>query len=202
MDQQNEPVSDIDKTELHHLVATFENAAIGMAHVAPDGTFVRANQKLCETVGYGRAELCGKTFMQITHPDDLEADMELARRLERGEIPHYTLDKRYLHKNGSPVWVRITCSTCRHADGTMDVFIVAIRDIDSERKATDALRRSESLFRRMADANLVGVGFGDSHGNVTYMNDEMLRMMGYTREDYEAGRINLSSVLSYKYVYV
>jgi len=75
-----------------------------------------------------------------------------------------------------------------------------VRDeLAARREAERALKRSEQIFRRMADANLMGVGFGDTRGHVTYVNDEMLRMLGRTREDFEAGRINWSECMAPEY---
>src|SRR5215471_12679560 len=69
--------------------AVFENAAVGIARVAPDGRWLEVNQRLCDIVGYSREELMTKTFGDITHPDDLESDWEQARRLLAGEIENY-----------------------------------------------------------------------------------------------------------------
>jgi PAS domain S-box-containing protein len=89
----------------------------------------------------------------------------------------------------------------QHSD-RRDVLVLAVsqwartssslygRDITERKRADAALQRSEAIHRRLSDANLVGVGFGDTKGNITYVNDEMLRMIGYTRADYEARRIN------------
>ena len=68
-----------------HFRATFENAAVGMAHIAPEGRFTRVNQRLCEIVGHPRSELLGKRFQDIAHPDDLDADVEALRAFETGK---------------------------------------------------------------------------------------------------------------------
>ncbi len=73
---------------------TFENAAVGIDHVDLEGRFLRINQKFCEILGYTREEMCTKTWMEVTHPDDLAADLELYGRLLRGELASYTMEKR------------------------------------------------------------------------------------------------------------
>src|SRR5215472_8175260 len=83
--------------------ATFENAAVGIARVAPDGRWLEVNQRLCDIVGYTREELMTKTFGDITHPDDLEQDLRAMRRMLAGEIETYLREKRYYHKDGSVV---------------------------------------------------------------------------------------------------
>lgn len=84
--------------------ATFELAAVGVANLAPDGRFLRVNQQLCKILGYSREEVLQRKFRDFTHPDDLEASLVLIGRLLAGEIDSYTLEKRYLRKDGSVVW--------------------------------------------------------------------------------------------------
>lgn len=90
--------------------ATFEQAAVGIAHVDPYGWFLRVNQKLCDIVGYTREELLELTFQDITYPDDLDADLEYVRQLLAGEIQTYSMEKRYFRKDGSVVWINLTVS--------------------------------------------------------------------------------------------
>jgi PAS domain S-box-containing protein len=83
-----------------------------MALVGRDFRFVKVNAALCQMVGYSEASLLQMSFAEITHPDDLRADVELAERLFRGEIPFYTLRKRYVKKNGEIIWINLTGSSC------------------------------------------------------------------------------------------
>jgi PAS domain S-box-containing protein len=118
---------------------TFEQAAIGCCHVALDGRWLRMNQKLCTIVGYTHEELRQKTFQDITHPEDLAEDLAYVEQLLAGDIPHYSLEKRYIRGDGSIVWTRITVSLRRRAAlpgnclGEPIYFIVMIEDI-SDRK--------------------------------------------------------------------
>jgi PAS domain S-box-containing protein len=131
--------------------ATFDNAAVGIAHVAPDGSWLRVNDCLCAIVGYGREELTGIGFQDITHPEDLEEDLRQASRLLAGEIASYTMEKRYLRRDGGVVWVNLTGSLVRRADGSPDYFIAVVIDI-SERKAVEQrLAESEERYRLISD---------------------------------------------------
>jgi len=85
--------------------SAFEHASIGMAIVDLDGRFLKVNRSLCEIVGYRENELLARTFQDITHPDDLEADLMMARRLVAGDIDVQHLEKRYVHSDAHAVWI-------------------------------------------------------------------------------------------------
>ena len=117
---------------------SFDHAPIGMAIVAPNGEWIRVNQSLCEIVGYSEAELLATTFQAITHPDDLQDDLENVRQLLAGEQRSYKMFKRYLHKLGHVVWTSLGVSLVRDAAGQPLHFISQIQDISD-------LRRNEHL---------------------------------------------------------
>src|SRR5918998_564484 len=119
---------------------TFEQAAVGMAHVATDGHWLRVNRRLCDIVGYEKEELLGLTFQDITHPDDLETDLEGARRLLAGEIETYSREKRYFRKDGSIVWIYLTVSLMRSPSGEPRYFISVIEDITERKRIEEAQR--------------------------------------------------------------
>src|SRR2546426_4707075 len=121
------------------LRGSFEAAASGMALVAPDGRFLEVNRSLCEIVGYPAAELVQLTFQDITHPDDLETDLGFVERMLRGEIPSYQMTKRYFRKDGAIVWVLLSVSLVRAADGAPRYFVGQIQDI-TERVTAEAER--------------------------------------------------------------
>jgi PAS domain S-box-containing protein len=131
--------------------ATFEQAAVGIAHVAPDGSWIRVNDRLCEIVGYPREELLEKTFQEITHPDDLDADLVQAGQLLVGDIETYSMEKRYYRKDGSIVWINLTGSLVRDARGEPSYFISVLEDISERKRAEKAAREIREAERaRMA----------------------------------------------------
>jgi diguanylate cyclase (GGDEF)-like protein/PAS domain S-box-containing protein len=117
--------------------ATFEQAAVGIAHVALDGTWLRVNSKLCAITGYSEAELRNLTFGDITHEDDLDADWAQARALLCGQISTYSMEKRYAHKDGNIIWVNLTVSLVNDDDGKPQYFISVVEDISSRRRAEE-----------------------------------------------------------------
>lgn len=107
--------------------ATFEQAAVGIAHVAPDGNWLRINQKLCDILGYTDSELKHKTFQEITHPDDLADDIAYVERVLSGEIESYTIEKRYFRQSGEAIWADLTVSLVRESSGAPKYFISVIQ---------------------------------------------------------------------------
>lgn len=114
--------------------ATFEQAAVGIAHVALDGTWLNVNRRCLDIVGYPKEELLQLTFGDITHPDDIEADWALVRELLRGERSTYSMEKRYFTKGKRLIWVNLTVSLVRKADGSPDYFISVIEDITQRKR--------------------------------------------------------------------
>ena len=129
--------------------ATFDQAAVGIAHVAPDGRWLRMNQKLCDIVGYTRDELLSMTFQDITHPDDLYADLTQVQQILEGKIDSYTMEKRYLRKDGHVIWAALTVALVRDDDAHPEYFISVVVDISARKAAEEALRVSREELRRL-----------------------------------------------------
>jgi diguanylate cyclase (GGDEF)-like protein/PAS domain S-box-containing protein len=117
----------------------FNQAAVGLAHVAPNGHWLMVNRRLCEIVGYLQQELLGMKFQDITHPDDLIADQALAKRAAGSELDERTREKRYRHKNGHYIWVNLTSSLVRDADGAPKYYSVVVEDISRRKQVEEEL---------------------------------------------------------------
>jgi PAS domain S-box-containing protein len=115
--------------------ATFENAAVGIAHADPDGRWLRVNEALCRIVGYPVDELVTKMFQDITHPDDLAAEVAQVELMREGKIDSYDVDKRYLRKDGGIVWGRKTVGCVRKSEGSIDYFVNVVEDITARKRA-------------------------------------------------------------------
>jgi two-component system, cell cycle sensor histidine kinase and response regulator CckA len=160
--------------------SAFAFAAIGMALVAPDGTFLQVNDSLCDLVGYSADELLTKTFQDITHPEDLEADLEFAGRLLAGEVRSYQMEKRYVRKAGDVVWALLSVSLLRSRDGRPLYFISQIQDITERKRGEEAIARSEA---RLAEAQkLARIGSWEWHirEDRIVWTDELYRIFGPT----------------------
>lgn len=120
---------------------TFEQAAVGLAHVAPDGSFLQVNQKLCEIFGYTHHDFLNKSFHEITHPDDLKNDLHFFQQMLQAEIRTYSIEKRCLHRNGSFVWVNTSVSLVLESNLKPRYFIFVIEDISDRKQAEATLQR-------------------------------------------------------------
>lgn len=130
--------------------AVFEQAAVGIARVAPDGRFLEVNDRFCEIVGYGRERLMSGSFQQITHPADLDPDMTNVRRLLEGEITSYVMEKRYLRPDGEIVWVALHVGLVRDADGRPTNFVSVVKDITATKRAEQRLTEYSDRLRRLS----------------------------------------------------
>lgn len=139
----------------------FEYSAIGLALVAPDGTWLSANKALCDIVGYAESELLGTSFRDITHPDDVHEDQDNVNRLLRGEVTHYQMEKRYFRKDGSIVWVMLTASLVRVADGTPAYFISQVEDITQRHEAERVLNYQQKQLRMLIEHTPASVAMFD-----------------------------------------
>ena len=120
--------------------SSFTNASIGMALVALDGRWLQVNRSLCDIVGYSEPELLASDFQSITHPDDLDTDLDHVRKLVAGETRSYQMVKRYFHKQGHVVWILLSVSLVRNDAGKPIYFISQIQDI-TDRKRAESLER-------------------------------------------------------------
>lgn len=162
--------------------ATFEQASVGVAHVAPDGKWLRVNQRLCDIVGYSRDEMGTLTFQDLTHPDDLNVDVEMLYRVLAGDLGFYAIDKRYVRKDGGIVWINLNVSLVRDDFGAPLYFIAVVESINDRKLAEESLQRSKESLELAIDAT--GLGLFDYYpqtGRVDW-SPEMKRLYGLPRD--------------------
>jgi diguanylate cyclase (GGDEF)-like protein/PAS domain S-box-containing protein len=131
---------------------------IGMAISSPDSkAWLYTNDRLCDMLGYTRAEIQQTTWADITHPDDLDGNVEQFERMKAGEIDGYTLEKRFIRKDGSPINATINVKCTREPDGKANYIVALIDDITQRKRAELALRKSEATYRSLFDNMLNGL---------------------------------------------
>ena len=166
----------------------FDGASIGMALVSPEGRFLEVNRALCGILGYTEDELLAKTFQDLTHPDDLEADRDQARQLLANEITTYQVEKRYLCKDGRVAWVRVTVSLVHDAKGDPLYFVFQMQDITPYKAAGAALREAEARYRTLVEQipAAVYVDPADALGSPLYVSPRVETLLGYAPDEWLA----------------
>lgn len=158
--------------------ATFELAAVGIALVAPDGRWLQVNRKLCEIVGYSEAELLARTIRDITYKDDLQAELDSMQRMLAGDIKTFSLEERYLRKDGAPIWINLAATLVRKSDATPDYFIAVIKDIHHRKEAEAALKAREAMLKEAQHLAGVGNWAWDIGTGVHAWSDEIYHIYG------------------------
>jgi PAS domain S-box-containing protein len=168
----------------------YEHAAVGIEQVAMDGRFLMVNPAMCRMLGYTETELRGKMFTDISHPDDREREAVLLKGLLRTGRSSYQIDKRCLHRDGSPVWVNVTSSLVRDGSGRSLYRISVLQDITERKRAIEALRigleslaTTEIQFRTLLESASQGVLAVDESGRITLVNAKTEEMFGYRRDE-------------------
>jgi diguanylate cyclase (GGDEF)-like protein/PAS domain S-box-containing protein len=152
----------------------FNHAAVGIARVAPDGSWLECNDKVCDIVGYPREELLGLTFQDITHPDDLEKDLGLVGEMLEGRRQTYSMEKRYYRKSGEIIWINLTVGLVRDYEGQPLYFISVIDDIDDK-------KRAEAQLKYMASHDSL-TGLSNRRTVENTLEIEIARALRYERE--------------------
>ena len=163
--------------------ATFEQAAVGIAHVSPDGRWLRINQRLCNMLGYTAEELMTKAFQDITHPDDLENDLAQVSQVLSGEISSYSMEKRYFRKNGEVIWTDLTVSLVRDALGKSKYFISVVQDISDRKQAEAKFRASEQRFRRAISNAPLPIAICAENGEMLHLSKGWTDITGYSLDE-------------------
>jgi len=205
IDAQKRMEMDLRESE-QRFRGAFEFAAIGMALVAPDGRWLRVNRSLCDIVGYTAEELRATNYQSITHPEDLDTDVDRVRQMLDGSLSHYDMEKRYRHKDGHIVWVLLSVSLVRAATGQSMYFVSQIQDI-TDRKLTEG-RLIESELRYRTVANLVpGFVFEgivrDGCSHLTWVSDGFERVYGCTLGQFlECGGMGFHDVAAWSKILI
>jgi PAS domain S-box-containing protein len=163
---------------------TFELAGSGVAHIGLDRRFIRVNRRLCEILGYPEHELIGLTGRQISHADDLDVINVQRPKLYQGEIDHVHVEKRYLRKDGSTVWVAFSMVLERDAAGRPLYEIAIFDDITERKEAERAVRESEERFRSLTQLSSDWYWEQDEHFGLKFMSGRMEQRTGLDASNY------------------
>ncbi|MDB5276197.1 MAG: domain S-box [Ferruginibacter sp.] len=163
--------------------SAFEFASIGMALVGLQGRWLRVNKSLCNMLGYTQDELLAMTFQQITHPEDLKADLGLVNQLITGEIENYKLEKRYYTKTGAIIWINLSVSLVKGSEGLPQHLISQIENISERKAAEHSLVEEKETLANVIEGTNAAVWEWNIQTGETIYNERWAGMLGYTLEE-------------------
>jgi PAS domain S-box-containing protein len=161
----------------------FKLGQVGMAVTSPEKGWIYVNDKLCEILGYPRDELIQTTWTDLTHPDDLEADISHFERVLAGQINSYSMDKRFIRKDGRIIYISLSVACVRREDGSVEHFIAHLHHITGRKKAEEALREQRERAQKYLDVAGVMFVVLDANGVITLLNKKGCEVLGYKEED-------------------
>lgn len=157
----------------------FESAAVGISRVTPDGRFIQVNGRFQRLLGYSEAELVGKNFRDVTHPEDLAENERLFSRILRGEQEECSLEKRYLRRDGGVVWGVLHFSLVRDAKGEPLYGVAVVEDVTERKRAEEERERLAQAIEHAGEVVVITA----PDGTIQYVNPAFERVTGYTREE-------------------
>jgi PAS domain S-box-containing protein len=172
----------------------FELSIAGIAITSPKMKWIEVNEYLCAMLGYTREELVSLTWSELTHPDDINLDLENFNRVMKGEIDGYTIDKRFIHKVGRTVWTSLSVKCIRQTNGQVDYFMALLFDISARKLAEESLQKTSLelrlIIRNMLNAFIIWESVFDEHGNYVsfrfgFFNEAYARIAKVKQEEVE-----------------
>ncbi len=161
----------------------FDHAATGIVMGTLDGEFGRCNPAYCNLVGYSEQELRNTQFWSHMHPDDVQTNRDLFQQLNDGVVSHFEIENRYIHKDGSEIWVKKLCSILPDGSGRASRLLELVTDVSAQRKAVEALRKSEERMRAILKTASDAIITVDSQGVIDSVNQATERIFGYSSEE-------------------
>jgi two-component system cell cycle sensor histidine kinase/response regulator CckA len=165
------------------LANVFEVAGIGMAITSLDKRWLRVNDGLCELLGWPAEALIGQSVFDVTHPDDVDQDLEIRGQLLGGSARRYSREKRYRHASGRYIWVQVHVALVRDSMGRPSYFVGQIHDISARKRAEQLLQESEERYRSLIENIPVGLYRMTPDGHFLDVNAALMQMLGYTDRD-------------------
>nr|AWJ66301.1 diguanylate cyclase/phosphodiesterase with PAS/PAC sensors [uncultured bacterium] len=161
----------------------FEYAPIGIALVSAEGKFLNVNQSVCQILGYDELELLARSFQDITYPEDLEKDLLLVQEMLARKRDSFAIEKRYIRKDGTIIWAKLSVSATYKPDGGVNYFISQIQDISEQKLLSQKFYESEAQFRAAFDHAPTGVAMVSLKGEFLAVNDALCEIFGYAKDE-------------------
>jgi PAS domain S-box-containing protein len=175
------------EARFHH---AFEFAPIGMALVCPQLGWIRINQSLCSMLDYTAPELMKISLQEITHPSDLETDLENFKKLLSHETESYAAEKRYLGKNGKVIWGYLNVTLVANRPDSPPYFIFQIRDITRHKESINQLIRERLHLEHIIQSTDSGVWEWEIWGDHLSLNEQCIEMLGYAADEFKIDKMD------------
>ena len=166
--------------------STFEQAAVGSVHVALGGRFLLANQRFCDIVGYTQEQLLQLNAQELMYPEDFERGMMYVEQMLAGERQIYSMEKRYIRRDSTLLWVNVTVSLVQERPGCEKYFLAVFEDISQRKQAEEALMESERLHRLTLSSISDAVFITDNAGDFSFICPNVDVIFGYSPEEVRA----------------
>lgn len=161
----------------------FTDSVIGIDIVDVEGSPILANRALLEMLGYSEDELRSMVFIDYTHPDDSEESLRLVQEVREGKLDHFTMEKRYIRKDGAVIWGHTSVSGLRDAKGNFQYFIAMVEDITERVQAEESLRANEQRYRTVVEKSHNGIFIVSEDFKLEYVNDPLCKILRRSREE-------------------
>lgn len=172
-----------ERASLQRFHAYFDQSIVGLAITSLEKGWLEVNDALCATLGYSKAELLQMSWTELTHPDDLAPDLEQFQKMLAGEIDHYAMDKRFVHRDGHVVYTRLAVSHVRKPDGRIDYVLAMVEDITERKQAEMALTAEKQLSQDILNA-LPGIFYMfDTQNRLVRWNHQFSVISGYSDDE-------------------
>lgn len=160
----------------------FDTAAIGMNIASLSGHFLQVNPTLCQMLGYAEADLLQLTYLDITHPDDLELDHDANSKIMTGEVSSLSYEKRFIHRDGQLVWVLLSLALIRDLQQQPLYWVAQVQNITARKQIQSALQQSEARFRAVFETASLGIAIADLEGNIVEANNALCQLCGLSQD--------------------
>ncbi len=157
----------------------FDSAAVAMCHLTSEGIIQDVNQEMIHLLEYKKNEIIGKSFKDITYPEDLPTNLKLINQVKQGKKQKLKVEKRYISKSGKIIWAITSVSAVLNTSGEIKYFIAQIVDITKRKHAEQALTENEKKYRFLIESLNEGIWQVDKKGNTEFINPKMAQMLGY-----------------------
>jgi PAS domain S-box-containing protein len=161
----------------------FENGSVGMSVSSPGRGWIELNQKFCQMLGYSKEELIGINWMDLSHPEDLQANLDYYNLALQGKLDRYQMDKRFIRKDGQTLFVTLSVACQRNEDGSIHHLLSSYIDITDQKLTETALRKSEEKYRTLLELAPDAFFQGDSNGNFIMVNNKAIEFTAFSKKE-------------------